>query len=44
MQDIVKYRKVLERLIDEGQELKILTLISRLHPDDIAALIDELEE
>lgn len=44
MQDIVKYRKVLERLIAEGQELKILTLISRLHPDDIAALIDELEE
>jgi len=44
MQDIVKYRKVLERLIDEGQELKILTLISRLHPDDIASLIDDLEE
>ena len=44
MQDIVKYRKALERLIDAGQELKILTLISRLHPDDIAALIDELEE
>ena len=44
MQDIVKYRKVLERLIAEGQELKILTLISRLHPDDIAALIDGLEE
>ncbi|MBM4311365.1 MAG: magnesium transporter [Deltaproteobacteria bacterium] len=44
MPDIAKYRKVLERLIDEGQELKILTLISRLHPDDIAHLIDELEE
>jgi len=44
MQDIVKYRKVLERFIDEGQELKILTLISRLHPDDIASLIDDLEE
>jgi magnesium transporter len=44
MQDIVKYRKALERLINDGQELKILTLISRLHPDDIADLIDELEE
>lgn len=44
MQDIAKYRKALERLIDEGQELKILTLISRLHPDDIADLIDDLEE
>ena len=44
MQDIVKYHKALEKLIGEGQELKILTLISRLHPDDIAALIDELEE
>lgn len=44
MRNIVKYRKALERLINEGQELKILTLISRLHPDDIAAVIDGLEE
>ncbi len=39
-----KYLRQLEELIDEGQELKILTLIAKVHPDDIAELIDGLEE
>lgn len=45
MQELLhKYRLLLEKLIDQGQELKILTLISKIHPDDIAELIDALEE
>jgi len=44
MSAIAKYRAMLEQLIDEGQELKILTLISSFHPDDIADLVDALEE
>jgi magnesium transporter len=44
MKEISNYRKQLEKLIDEGQEIKILTLISKFHPDDIAELIDALEE
>lgn len=44
MKEIIKYRKMLEQLIDEGQEIKILTLISKIHHDDIADLIDALEE
>ncbi len=39
-----KYRELLEELIDKGQEIKILTLIAKFHPDDIADLIDALEE
>ena len=34
----------LEQLIEEGQEIKILSLISKFHPDDIAELIDALGE
>lgn len=44
MKEISRYKKVLERLIDQGQELKILTLISKFHPDDIAELLESLEE
>ncbi len=44
MKEIIKYREQLEQLIDEGQEIKILSLISKFHPDDIADLIDALEE
>lgn len=44
MKDVLKYRNELEQLIEEGQEIKILSLISRIHPDDIADLIDALEE
>ncbi len=44
MKDIIKYRKMLEQLIEEGQELKILTLISQFHHDDIAELLHALEE
>jgi len=44
MQKTIKYLRELEAFIDEGQELKILTLISRIHPDDIADLLDSLEE
>lgn len=39
-----KYLRQLEELIDVGHELKILTLIAKVHPDDIAELIDALEE
>jgi len=34
----------LERLIDKGQELEIIMLLSTLHPADIAELIDALDE
>ena len=34
----------LEKLIEEGRELQILTLLSTLHPADIADLIDVLED
>ena len=44
MKEALKYREKLEQFIDEGQEIKILTLISKVHPDDIAELIDALEE
>jgi magnesium transporter len=44
MKEIFKYRKQLEQLIDEGQEIKILTLISKVHSDDLADLVDALEE
>ncbi len=44
MKHAFEYRNLLEGLIDKGQELKILTLISRFHPDDIADLIEALEE
>lgn len=44
MKEIYKYKEDLEKLIDEGQEIKILTLISKLHPDDIAELLENLEE
>ena len=44
MKEALKYREKLEQFIDEGQEIKILSLISRVHPDDIAELIDALEE
>ena len=33
----------LEKLIEEGRELQIITLLSTLHPADIADLIDALE-
>jgi magnesium transporter len=44
MEEILKYRQQLEELIDAGREIEILTLISRFHHDDIAHLIDALEE
>ncbi|MCP4714473.1 MAG: magnesium transporter [Deltaproteobacteria bacterium] len=44
MQDIAEYREKLEELIEQGQEIKILSLIAKLHPDDIADVIDALEE
>ncbi len=34
----------LEELIDESREIKIITLLSTLHPADIADLIDVLED
>ena len=44
MKEIYKYKEDLEKLINAGQEIKILTLISRFHPDDIAELLENLEE
>jgi len=44
MKEIYKYKEKLEKLINAGQEIKILTLISRFHPDDIAELLENLEE
>lgn len=44
MKEINRYRQKLEKLIDEGQELKILTLISKFHADDIAELLESLDE
>jgi len=44
MKEIYKYKKDLEKLINEEQEIKTLTLISKLHPDDIAELLENLEE
>ncbi|MFH0811584.1 MAG: magnesium transporter [Pseudomonadota bacterium] len=34
----------LEKLIDQGRELQIITLLSSLHPADIADLVDTLED
>jgi magnesium transporter len=44
MKEVLKYREKLEQFIDESQEIKILSLIAKVHPDDIAELIDTLEE
>lgn len=44
MKNIYKYREELEKLIDKGREIKILTLISKFHPDDIAELLENLDE
>lgn len=44
MRDFWETLSDLEQLIEEGRELKIITLLSTLHPSDIADLIDALEE
>ncbi len=44
MKKIYEYKDALEKLIDKGQEIKILTLISKLYPDDIAELLENIEE
>ena len=44
MDNVQHHLKQLDHLIDQGWELEIIKLISKLHPADIADLIDALEE
>ncbi|MCK5421541.1 MAG: magnesium transporter [Deltaproteobacteria bacterium] len=44
MEKVLKNIEVLDQLIEEGRELDIMKLISKLHPADIADLIDALDE
>ncbi len=44
MEKVLENLEVLDQLIEEGRELDIMKLISKLHPADIADLIDALDE
>lgn len=44
MEKVLKNIEALDQLIEEGRELDIMKLISKLHPADIADLIDALDE
>ncbi len=44
MEKVLKNLEILDQLIEEGRELDIMKLISKLHPADIADLIDALDE
>ena len=44
MENVLKNIEALDQLIEEGRELDIMKLISKLHPADIADLIDALDE
>jgi magnesium transporter len=44
MEKVLKNIEVLDQLIEEGRELDIMKLISKLHSADIADLIDALDE